>query len=184
MSLMRRGVHGGEIVDKAAPSLAISKKGEIWEAAADLGGVEEYISRQLKMDVIMNSQASLVEAMKTPEKWLERRNDDMALIKRRVAKTYADQVGKYYTAGYPIEEAQRLAEDAANVMLQIELRDLDVTHPGSSTIYASAANDMINRNNEFLIRNGGAESDKAVYKRYKKAKKQKKASKKQAQSGQ
>jgi hypothetical protein len=56
--------------------------------------------------------------------------------------------------------------------------------PGSSTIYALAANDMINRNNEFLIRNDGAKSDKAIYKRYKKAKKQRKASKKAVQSGQ
>jgi hypothetical protein len=181
---MRRGVYGGEIVDKARPSLAIKQDGEIWAAADNLGGVEEYISRQLKMDVIMNSQPNLVEAMKTPDVWLKRRNDEMALIKKRVAKTYADQVGKYYTAGYLIEEAQRLAEDAANVLLQIELKDIEVTHPGSSTIYASAANDMINRNNEFLIKNGGAESDKAIYKRYKKAKKQKKASKKQTQSGQ
>jgi hypothetical protein len=66
---MRRSVHGGEIVDKGAPSLAIKKNGDIWQAADDLGGVEEYISRQLKLDVIQKRQKSLIEAIKTPDEW-------------------------------------------------------------------------------------------------------------------
>jgi hypothetical protein len=38
---------------------------------------------------------------------------------------------------------------------------------------------MINKNNEFLIRNGGAESDKAIYKDIKKPKNKEKHPKKQ-----
>jgi hypothetical protein len=175
------------IVESTAPSPAIKLSNGKWVPADNIGSVEEYLGRQLKLDLQRSKQESLIEAMEKPTDWLAKRNAAYDDIKKRIAGVYAIQMGKYYTAGFPVEEAQQLAENAANALLQIELRDLEMTLPGANTVFASAANTQAARESKYALAEGVAEhrkSDKEIYKRYrakKKAKKAKRAAKKSQQ---
>lgn len=186
---MVRGNNIGNSLATAYPQWAAqdaqTKKYSFDPANAGKGAVS-YIGSELGLDLYNKRETALALAMADPSKWVTSRQALLKPIQERVAAEYAIQLKKYETAGFPIEEGMKRAANYANMLLQKELEDLELEHPGSGTIWASAAHKMSDRNFQFAGAMGGAESpvnEKEIYKRMRAKKKAKKA-KRAVKSGQ
>lgn len=139
----------------------------------------DFVSKELKLDLIDKREKSLVNAMVNPSKWLDDREGPMNDMKENLAKHYATKLQKYYNAGFPADESAALAAKSTNRLLQEEMEELEMEYPGASTIYASAAHQMADRNTRFNLGVGGVAegrvSEKEIYKKIRAAKKAKKA---------
>lgn len=195
MALMVRGGIGRGQVTSFPDFLKADGTWDKTDATTGANAVD-YVSRELKFDYESNRTKGLITAMATPADWLKERQiriDGGAStelkdsknafvifpgIKNVIAEHYAKKMNKYKIAGLPFAEANARASASANRLLEEEMEELELEYPGGSTIFASAAQSMADRNAKFGMATGQAESgldEKAVYKRIRRAKKAKKA---------
>jgi len=183
------------VTNPGQPSLAIRMGGPIRDLTTGetLGyqysrnpdaepAVSDFIGRQLNIDVLVNREKSLIRAMTAPESWIRERQAKYDELKTSIGNFYAEQLAKYYQAGYSLEQSEKMAEESANRILPIHLQDIEVLHPGSSTLFANAAFQMDKRNTNFGLYSGAAESGpnhKAIYKEERARRKAKKRKSKQ-----
>ena len=138
----------------------------------------KFLDKELKISFLQKREEAIALAAEKPSKWLAQRNLRMEEVKKRVATAYALELGKFDTAGFPPAESMARASKFANLILMNELENLELTYPGSSTVFNSAAHIAANRNDNFNLATGGAEVDKkAIYKEMRALKKAKRAKK-------
>lgn len=118
---------------------------------------KDFINRELHMELRQKQEASLVEAMMTPDVWLKKRESEWDYIETQVADEFTKELSRYYSAGYTYDESREKALAIAQVKLDVLLSDLEIRKPGSNTIFQSALNTQMSRNNRFAIANGSAE---------------------------
>jgi hypothetical protein len=144
----------------------------------NVGDTTDYLARELGIVVRAKRDQSLVNATVDPATWLSNREEEVEKIVKKVAESYNTRMDNLRQAGLPFAEAQTMCTRSANSEYLIQMEDLEITNPGSATIWGSAANTMANRNTKFNLALGEAEGDKAIYKRIRAGKKAKKAKRK------
>ncbi len=152
--------------------------GGIIQDNTNLQQIGDYLGRELKIDLINKREASLISAMDSPTAWLKTRKDEMDKIQARLAAHYKTKLDLHIGNGFPYDEAMQMATRSTNKLLEEELQELEIIHPGSATIYASGAHAVADRESKFNMAIGGAERkqaapvfDKRSYKKHRKAKK-------------
>lgn len=122
-------------------------------------GAADFINRELHMKLRQKQEKSLVRAMIAPQAWLEEREKKWPQIEADVAAEFGQAVNKYYQAGYTYEESREKALRNAQLKLDIALEDLEIEYPGANTIFKSAMNTKVYRDNRFALANGLEENE-------------------------
>ena len=144
----------------------------------DNGAIENFIGRELKLDLHNTQELSLIEAMTDPGTWVGKRKTEMDKIKSRVADVYAKQLSvAYKDHNFSADDAQAYATKHAQKALDIELENLEYMQPGATTIYQSAAFDQRSKNAKFALADGQGEFDMATYKKLRRQRKAQKRGK-------
>jgi len=145
----------------------------------DGAAAKTYLERELKLKLMTDQQTALIEALKTPDTWLKKRNDAIGELTTKLGKQYFDAVTFYADAGYPIDESIAKATEEIKPIYEIGMKHIDVTVPGASLLYTGA---MTDNNNWRAIgaNQQTALTDKSEYKKYYKERKARHKAKKAA----
>lgn len=142
------------------------------------GVVDHYLQKELKIELYKKQQTSLVEALKTPEKWLAARDASLKTITEELAPIYYDAIEKYREL-YPVDEAVELANRDIKSLYEVKMRQLEVEQPGASLLFQGA---VLENNKDKILGNaflsGGSQTSKEEFKRYYKEKRARKKAKK------
>ena len=186
-----RALVGGSAVSADTPMVGLKKAKkqpdgaktivyEIDESEDTTTALSTFIGRELNIDAAVKRENSLIKAMQEPAKWQEERQGYYDEMKKSLGKFYAEQVTKNYNAGYSLELSKSRAQDATNKLTTILLEDIELLHPGSSTVLSNAAFKMDTVNKNFNLFNGSAEVDnEKIYKQERARRKAEKRARKQ-----
>lgn len=85
----------------------------------------EFLKRELGLHLRNTQEKSIIESLKTPDKYIERRDNLINEAISAIVPSYNKSVADYYAAGHSIGSAQDLARQEANLLLAAKLRVID-----------------------------------------------------------
>lgn len=101
------------------------------------GNASDYLKKELKVALHEKQQESLINALQRPEDWLSERTRLVNLMLASLGNTYNTQVEKYLQY-YPADEAVALATEDIRPIYEMEMRNIEIEHPGASILYQGA----------------------------------------------
>lgn len=161
-------------------SAVISGTGAISEAADT--PIQNFLAKELKLELSDRQQQSMVSALTKPEAWLKTRKIQMVKILNELAPVYQAAITKYSEV-YPMDEALAHANDEIKVLYDIKIKHLELEHPGGSVLMQNKVfeNQIAVDKGKILNKNVTLPIDHEAYKEYRRQRKASKFVKQQSQ---
>jgi hypothetical protein len=130
--------------------------------------VQDYLERELKIELHSTQEKSLVSALTEPAKYLDAREASLKEIAKDLAGPYQESQNYYFKVGYPVDEAIALSNIEAKALYDIRLQRLNITNPGADVLITGAINQQTGKIKEAALINGNGKDKKYYKAKYKK----------------